>query len=86
MKFGPMPWILCGPGLPPESLPHVFEKFYRVPGAPPGGTGLGLSIAYGIVQEHGGSLTASGEATCASAARWSLSSCQSSIAQLGFHL
>lgn len=34
-----------GPGLPPESVPHVFEKFYRVPGAPAGGTGLGLSNA-----------------------------------------
>jgi two-component system sensor histidine kinase KdpD len=43
-----------GPGLPPESLPHVFEKFYRVPGAPAGGTGLGLSIVKGLVEAHGG--------------------------------
>lgn len=43
-----------GPGLPPESLSHVFEKFYRVPGAPPGGTGLGLSIVKGLVEAHGG--------------------------------
>jgi two-component system sensor histidine kinase KdpD len=43
-----------GPGLPGESLPHVFEKFYRVPGAPPGGTGLGLSIVKGFIEAHGG--------------------------------
>ncbi len=47
-----------GPGLPPESLPHVFEKFYRVPGAPPGGTGLGLSIVKGFVEAHGGRVEA----------------------------
>jgi two-component system, OmpR family, sensor histidine kinase KdpD len=43
-----------GPGLPPETLGHVFEKFYRVPGAPAGGTGLGLSIVKGLVEAHGG--------------------------------
>ena len=34
-----------GPGIRPEDLPHVFERFYRAPGAPGGGTGLGLAIA-----------------------------------------
>lgn len=43
-----------GPGLPEESLAHVFEKFYRAPGAPAGGTGLGLSIVKGLVEAHGG--------------------------------
>jgi two-component system sensor histidine kinase KdpD len=47
-----------GPGLPPESLPHVFDKFYRAPGAPAGGTGLGLSIVKGLVEAHGGSVEA----------------------------
>jgi len=47
-----------GPGLPPESLPHVFDKFYRVPGAPAGGTGLGLSIVKGMVEAHGGRVEA----------------------------
>jgi two-component system sensor histidine kinase KdpD len=43
-----------GPGLPAESLSHLFEKFYRAPGAPAGGTGLGLSIVKGLVEAHGG--------------------------------
>jgi len=47
-----------GPGLPPESLPHVFDKFYRVPGAPAGGTGLGLSIVKGFVEAHRGRVEA----------------------------
>jgi signal transduction histidine kinase len=46
-----------GPGIPPEVLPHVFEPFFTTKEAG-AGTGLGLAIAYGIVQEHGGSLTA----------------------------
>ena len=45
-----------GPGIPPESLPHLFEKFYRVPGAEhtSQGTGLGLSICQRIVEAHSG--------------------------------
>jgi len=47
-----------GKGIPPEDLDRIFEKFYRVPGTATGGTGLGLSICRGLVEAHGGSLTA----------------------------
>jgi two-component system sensor histidine kinase KdpD len=47
-----------GPGVPPGDLEHIFEKFYRVPGTATGGTGLGLSICRGLVEAHGGTLTA----------------------------
>jgi len=47
-----------GPGLPPESVAHVFEKFYRAPGAPAGGTGLGLSIVKGFTEAQGGQVEA----------------------------
>ncbi|HEV8002496.1 MAG TPA: HAMP domain-containing sensor histidine kinase, partial [Planctomycetaceae bacterium] len=47
-----------GVGIPPESLPHVFEKFFRVPSQSKGvGTGLGLAIVQEIVAAHGGTIT-----------------------------
>ena len=47
-----------GPGLTPELLPRIFDKFFRAPDAPAGGSGLGLAIVKGFVEAHGGQITA----------------------------
>ena len=49
-----------GPGIPPEDLGRVFERFYRVDKSrarDPGGTGLGLAIVKHLADLHGGSVT-----------------------------
>jgi signal transduction histidine kinase len=44
-----------GPGIPDDILPHIFEPFFTTKQEGKG-TGLGLSLAYGIVEDHGGSI------------------------------
>ena len=43
-----------GPGIPPEQLPHIFNRFWQANLSSRKGVGLGLSIAKGIIEAHGG--------------------------------
>jgi two-component system sensor histidine kinase BaeS len=50
-----------GPGVPPDVLPHLFDRFFRVEASRTrahGGAGLGLAICRNIVEAHGGAITA----------------------------
>jgi signal transduction histidine kinase len=48
-----------GAGIPPDALPHIFDRFYKTPDSR--GTGLGLAIARNLVSAHGGTLTVESE-------------------------
>jgi signal transduction histidine kinase len=51
-------WVRdSGVGIPPEDLPHIFERFYRGRNHSVPGSGLGLAIAKSIVEAHGGVIT-----------------------------
>jgi len=53
-----------GPGIAPEDLPHIFERFYRAESARSmPGSGLGLAIVRNVVTSHGGSIDVTSSST-----------------------
>jgi signal transduction histidine kinase len=61
-----------GEGIPATDLPKVFKKFFRRDMGRPTGTGLGLWISRGLVEAHGGRLTATSEMGQGSVFRFTL--------------
>jgi signal transduction histidine kinase len=61
-----------GEGIPSSDLPMVFKKFFRRDMGKPTGTGLGLWISRGLVEAHGGRLTATSEMGRGSVFRFTL--------------
>jgi len=47
-----------GPGIPPDKLAKIFDPFFTTKEK---GTGLGLSVVYGIIERHGGTISATSE-------------------------
>jgi len=75
-----------GPGIPPDDLPRVFDRFYRVERSRsrgPGGTGLGLAIAKHIVEAHGGRITVTSRANAGSTFTFTLPAAPGSAASRG---
>jgi signal transduction histidine kinase len=61
-----------GEGIPEADLPRVFKKFFRRDMGKPTGTGLGLWISRGLVEAHGGRLSADSELGKGSVFRFTL--------------
>ena len=63
-----------GPGISPEHVPHLFDRFYRagLKTNGRGGSGLGLYICKGIIEQHGGRIWVESTAGCGTTFRFSL--------------
>ena len=70
-------WVAdTGPGISPEDLTRIFERFYKVDRARgQSGTGLGLAIARHIVEGHGGRIWAESRLGYGATFRFTLPAC-----------
>jgi signal transduction histidine kinase len=59
-----------GAGIPPDDLPHIFDRFYK--SVDSRGTGLGLTIARNLILAHGGEISASSDAGKGTTMRFTL--------------
>ncbi len=50
-----------GPGIPPEEIGRVFDRFYRGPSVRAGGSGIGLAVVRDLVRAHGGEVSVESE-------------------------
>ncbi len=50
-----------GPGIPPERLPYLFDRYWQAPDVTEKGSGLGLAIAKAFMELHGGSIRCESE-------------------------
>ena len=63
LTVAPMEHLAClqvsdtGPGIPPDEIPHVFERFWRGAASEAHGSGVGLAIVAELAKAHGGQAT-----------------------------
>jgi PAS domain S-box-containing protein len=76
-----------GTGIASEYVPHIFEKFFRVPGQSRGmGTGLGLAIVHEIVSGHGGTINCESQPGVGTTFRIRLPVVQSDVDHYAVHV
>lgn len=61
-----------GPGIPAADMPRLFQQFFRSSQGRPTGTGLGLWISRGLIESHGGELTARSDGVSGTTFRFTL--------------
>jgi len=72
-----------GPVIPPEHIPHVFERYWHGPGKPGEGTGLGLFISQGILEAHGRKIEVTSDTHAGTTFSFTLQAAQSDAAAAG---